>query len=64
MLSKAAFLYSLYMQRAQTVKDTRLKQQYEVLAMESYKEIPPDERQRMAQERREQERTEIKDFLS
>lgn len=62
--SKAAFLYSLYKQRANTVKDERLKKQYEVLAMESYKEIPPEERQKMAQERRERERAEVRDFFS
>lgn len=64
MSSKAAFLYALYMQRAHAVTDPRLKQQYEALAMESYKEIPPEERHRMAQERRERERSEIRDFLS
>lgn len=64
MSSKAAFLYSLYKQRAQAVKDPKLKQQYEALAEESYKGIPPEERHRMAQERRERERSEIRDFLS
>lgn len=64
MSSKAAFLYSLYMQRALTVTDPRLKQQYEALAREAYKDVPPDERQKMTQKRREQERAEIRDFLS
>ena len=64
MSSKEAFLYALYMQRAQAVTDPRLKQQYETLAREAYKGIPPEERHRMAQERRERERTEIREFLS